>query len=209
MVIRLQSLESENIFGLIEMLFRIYIESDMDTITSTKQDGISTDNLKTALKSQYRAEFAMLRQTIESCSERLWLSEDYENQFWHIAYHALFYTHLYAQIDEKSFSTWVKHLNNYQYMGALPYPPHDLVKIGLPYSKDDILQYLDICMDNIGNWVDKLDLNAPECGFWWYKMNKLEHQFNNLRHIQHHVGQLADRVREVEDVGTEWVGGKG
>jgi hypothetical protein len=55
--------------------------------------------------------------------------------------------------------------------------------------------------------VDRLDLTAPESGFYWYRMSKLEHQFVNLRHIQHHTGQLADRLRQEADRGVEWVGG--
>ncbi|MEZ4647921.1 MAG: hypothetical protein R3E97_03900 [Candidatus Eisenbacteria bacterium] len=47
---------------------------------------------------------------------------------------------------------------------------------------------------------------APESGFSWYKMSKLEHQFVNLRHIQHHMAVLAGRLREFADVGTRWVG---
>jgi len=36
-------------------------------------------------------------------------------------------------------------------------------------------------------------------------MPKLKHQFNNLRHIQHHVGQLVDRVRDGCDVGGKGI----
>ena len=39
--------------------------------------------------------------------------------------------------------------------------------------------------------VYRLDLTAPESGFYWYRMSKLEHHLVNLRHIQHHTGQLA------------------
>jgi len=52
-----------------------------------------------------------------------------------------------------------------------------------------------------------LDLDSAESGFSWYRMSKLEHQFVNLRHIQHHTGQLADRLRQEADRGVEWVGG--
>jgi hypothetical protein len=38
-------------------------------------------------------------------------------------------------------------------------------------------------------------------------MSKLEHQLVNLRHIQHHTGQLADRLRQAADRGLRWVGG--
>jgi hypothetical protein len=39
-------------------------------------------------------------------------------------------------------------------------------------------------------------------------MSKLEHQFVNLRHPQHHTGQLADRLRQHADLGVRWVGGR-
>jgi hypothetical protein len=38
-------------------------------------------------------------------------------------------------------------------------------------------------------------------------MPKLEHQFVNLRHIQHHTGQLADRLRQAANRGVQWLGG--
>jgi hypothetical protein len=37
-------------------------------------------------------------------------------------------------------------------------------------------------------------------------MGKLEHQFINIRHIQHHAAQLADRLRVAKNVGVAWVG---
>jgi hypothetical protein len=36
-------------------------------------------------------------------------------------------------------------------------------------------------------------------------MSKLEHQFVNIRHIQHHGAQLIDRVRSATHVGIGWV----
>ena len=54
--------------------------------------------------------------------------------------------------------------------------------------------------------VDALDLHAPECGFWWYKVSKLEHQLINLRHTQHHGAQLADRLRAAAGGHVKWVG---
>lgn len=181
----------------------------MDSGNTSTQNAIPVDVVKIILKSQYSAAFAMLRQVVECCPTNLWLSDAYTNQYWHIAYHAVFYTHLYAQVDEKAFQPWEKQRDNYQFMGSLPWEPYDKPDVGEPYSREDILEYLDFCESHIAGWVDKLDLNASECGFWWYKMSKLEHQFNNLRHIQHHAGQLADRLRNVLDLGSDWVGGKG
>jgi len=63
------------------------------------------------------------------------------------------------------------------------------------------------CQEMIDSAVDRLDLSAPDSGFPWYKMSKLEHQFVNLRHLQHHTGQLAERIRQVTGRGIRWAGG--
>jgi hypothetical protein len=36
-------------------------------------------------------------------------------------------------------------------------------------------------------------------------MNKLGVQFYNIRHIQHHVGQLEDRLRIGAGIGVRWI----
>ena len=54
--------------------------------------------------------------------------------------------------------------------------------------------------------VDALNLESPESGFSWYPISKLEHQIVNIRHIQHHTAQLADRLRAAHDVGIRWAG---
>jgi hypothetical protein len=56
--------------------------------------------------------------------------------------------------------------------------------------------------------VDALDLMSDESGFHWFPIPKLEHQLVNLRHIQYHTAQLADRLRAAEDVGIRWIGAR-
>ena len=56
------------------------------------------------LSNQYLASLKMLEKSISVCPEPLWLDEGYPNPFWHVAYHTLFYTHLYLSPDEASFS---------------------------------------------------------------------------------------------------------
>lgn len=155
--------------------------------------------------SQYRASLAMLRQAIELCSEDLWLSPAYHNQFWHVAYHAVFYTHLYVQPSEAQFRPWSKHLQDSQYLGPRPWAPNEPRKIGKPYAKTNVLEYLALCCAEVEANVPALRLE-DESGFYWLKFNKLELQFYNLRHLQHHTGQLADRLRSVTNIGLPWVG---
>jgi hypothetical protein len=37
-------------------------------------------------------------------------------------------------------------------------------------------------------------------------MSKLEHQLLNIRHLQHHTAQLADRLRQHAGAGIDWIG---
>ena len=76
-----------------------------------------------------------------------------------------------------------------------------------PYSVDEVKAYCLRCQSMIESAVDRLDLGAAQSGFPWYRMSKLEHQFVNLRHLQHHTGQLVDRLRQVAGHGVSWRGG--
>jgi hypothetical protein len=161
------------------------------------------DILRT-VASQYGASLAMLGRAIDVCPEPLWLSEDHKNRFWHIAYHALFYTHFYLQPVAADFHAWDKHRPDYQYLGPRPGPSQEAVKADTPYTKTELLEYYRLCRAEIDTRVPALDLMAPS-GFDWLPFDKLELQFYNIRHIQHHTGQLADRLRSAANIGLEWV----
>ena len=158
-------------------------------------------SLTATLKSQYYASLSMLRQAIDACPPELWTTDRYANPFWQVAYHTLFYTHLYLQPAEADFVPWERHREGYNSFGGEgPSNP-------VPYSVEEIQSYWHHCHDMVDSAVDRLDLTSAESGFYWYRMSKLEHQFVNIRHIQHHTGQLSDRLRQEADRGVEWVGG--
>ncbi|MGH9687967.1 MAG: DinB family protein [Candidatus Acidiferrales bacterium] len=167
-------------------------------------------DLKLPLKRQYHAALAMMRETIERCPDDVWLASDHKNAFWQIAYHALFITHLYLQQDEAAFRPWSQHQGDVQNPDGIAGPPDPnsgLPLIPKPYTKAQALEYWKFCDQLIDDAIDKLDLENPECGFRWYHMSKLEHQLVNLRHVQHHTAQLADRLRSAANIGIDWVGG--
>jgi hypothetical protein len=163
-----------------------------------------TVDTKEIIKSQYHASLDMLRQAITKCPASLWTDREPKNKFWHISYHALFYTHLYLQDSEEKFTPWMKHRNEYQFLGPLPWPPHEEPAIGEPYSKEEILEYLELCWKQVEDKVTSLDMDAPS-GFHWLPFRKMELQLYNIRHIQHHAGVLCDRLRNKENVGVDWV----
>jgi len=164
-----------------------------------------TISMADTLMKQYRAPLEMLERAIDLCPDSLWYSTEYHNRFWHIAYHALFYTNLYLHPCEADVVHWSKHRLNYNFLGALPFPPFEKPKIETPYEKVDLLECLDICRNAVAGRVPALDFEAPS-GFDWIPLNKLELQLYNIRHLQHHTGQLADRLRNAANIGVPWVG---
>jgi hypothetical protein len=161
---------------------------------------------RSVIAGQYRAALAMLEQTIAACPEPLWLDRTPRNAFWHIAYHTLFYTHLYAQDSEAAFVPWPKHREQCQFLGPLPWPPHALPAIGEPYHRSEVLEYLAVCRDEVSRRVATVDLEAAVSGFDWLPFGKLELQLYNIRHVQHHTGQLIDRLAARTRAGIAWVG---
>jgi hypothetical protein len=161
------------------------------------------DALRRVLKSQYRAAVGMLREAIERCPDDLWTATTYPNPFWRVAYHALYYTHLYLHPSDADFKARRKAGEEYRYMAGLP-SPSQRRKNAEPFSKADVLEYATFCLAVIGPAVDCLDLDAPKSGFWWYRMSKLEHQIVNIRHAQHHAAQLIDRLATAGGAAFKW-----
>ena len=159
--------------------------------------------LQTVLKSQYHASLVMLLEAIDLCPADLWTSDRYANPFWQVAYHTLYYTDLYLQPAEPGFTPWEHHRPQHHRFAANTESARALI----PYSREELADYGRRCDTSVDSAVDRLDLAAPESGFPSYRMTKLEHQLVNLRHLQHHTGQLADRIRQAAGRGVEWVGG--
>jgi hypothetical protein len=157
--------------------------------------------LQAILKSQYHASLSMLLEAIDSFPVSLWTSDTYTNPCWQVAYHTLYYTHLYLQPDESTFTPWEHHRPDHHRFG----PRTDSAGPLQPYAVADLSAYGRYCDALVDSALDRLDLTARSSGFSSYPMPKLEHQLVNLRHIHHHTGQLADRLRQVSCKGVSWV----
>jgi len=156
-------------------------------------------NIKPALIGQYRAGLKMLRQCVERCPEDVWTSGAHPRTYWRIAYHAAFFTHFYMVQNEAAFTPWVKHREDVDCLWETP-------PIVEPYTKDEMLEYIDLVDAGVDETVDGLDLESPETGFPWYKnMSKLDHELMNVRHTQGHIGQLSELLM-AHGVDTDWVG---
>jgi len=154
-------------------------------------------NIQQVIQSQYLASLDMMKQAIELCPAEMWDDRAVKNRFWQVAFHALFYVHFYLQPKEEDFVRWQKHQPHYDNMGQLDNNE--------PCSQADILEYLALIQQQVRVIVPTLDLEAPS-GFYWLPFNKLELQFYSMRHMQLHVGELAERLWDQAGVEVGWVG---
>lgn len=83
----------------------------------------ATTELPGVLKSQYHTSLAMLREAIEQCPDDLWLDMRPKNAFWQVAYHSLFFAHLYVGQDEAAFTPWAEHQRDNQFEDAIAGTP--------------------------------------------------------------------------------------
>ena len=160
---------------------------------------------------QFAATIQQQRLAIEACPEELWDDRTEGSPFWHLAYHALFFTDLYLSDDETTFRPREYHEDKAHFL------PGDYREfagvVGTPakaFTRDRLVDYAGHLQRKCEESFEKLtDERALErCGFWWYELNVGEFTLNNLRHLQHHTGQLVLLLRRRADIGIDWLGTK-
>lgn len=162
-------------------------------------------DIHTVIQSQYHASLDMLAQTIKKCPDKIWNRSEDKNLTWQLAYHTLFYTHLYLSPNEEKFSPWEKHRPDYYNMNTSADLKDEEPKIDKPYTKTEILEYLELLQGQIDEMVSIIDLHA-ESGFHWLPFNKLELQLYNIRHLMQHTGELGERLGYAEKIEIDWIG---
>jgi hypothetical protein len=160
--------------------------------------------MKAALISQYKAGLKMLAEVIERCPDRLWDDDSYASAYRRIVYHSLFYTAFYLSESADKFIPWEKHLHGYNQLGQFNDENQPLVIIAT-YSKTDLLNYTQYISENVAECVNNTN-EGDESGFYWIAMDKFELHLYNIRHLQHHTGQLIERLHQNGISGIGWVG---
>ena len=159
-------------------------------------------DLRSALEGQYRAGLTMLRECIEKCPDDLWAAGKHPRTTWRIAYHTLFYTHLYLAPTYEDFEPWAKH----QAQGRILW---DDDEDGVPpdettYTQAEMLEYQKHVEDNLSGWLGKINLESDNSGFDWYPIPKIDHQLVNIRHLGTHIGQLQEQLY-ARGIDLDWV----
>ncbi|MEO6288881.1 MAG: hypothetical protein ABIO76_03105 [Ginsengibacter sp.] len=159
--------------------------------------------MEKAVTSQYRASLKMLVDVINKCPNNLWDNGAYENRFWRIVYHTLFYTALYLNEGTSQFVPWRKHIANYNYLGSVNSDNKPVI-INSIYSKDEMIKYAKLIFKDCKKLIK--DNDGKESGFDWLPLSRLEIHIYNIRHLQHHIGQLIERLHQSGINRIKWEG---
>jgi hypothetical protein len=158
-------------------------------------------DIHSAIIDQYGAALEMLRLAIVQCPAARWDDPKGRKQFWLVAYHTIFYTHLYLSDNLGTFKPWEKYRKGIHRLGPAP----EKAETGEPYSQEEILEFLELCRKTVVDRVPSIDLGTAS-GFDWLPFNKLELQLYNLRHLQHHAAELIEWLGANEGIDVDWVG---
>jgi len=159
-------------------------------------------DIQSVIVDQYGAALEMLKQAIIKCPPASWADDPHSRkQFWLVAYHALFYTHLYLSDNLDTFKPWEKYRKGIHRLGPAP----EKAETGEPYSREEMLEFLEFCRKSVIERVPTLNLDV-ESGFEWLPFNKLELQLYTIRHLQHHAAELIEWLGANEGIDVDWVG---
>lgn len=173
--------------------------------------------LSKALKEQYHAGLAMLVDCVRKCPDDLWTApaasvpepdRPFHRSFWRIAFHTVYFSHLYLDQTVDDFQPWPGRRPGYfEGMWQKPWDvePFEFPEDAEPASKDEVLAYIEFVDGLIDPTIDHLDLDRQETGIPWYtNMTKLSHELLNLRHLQGHVGQLSELLM-MRGIDSKWI----
>lgn len=163
------------------------------------------DSISSAFRSQYIAALLMLRNSIIACPETVWNDSSYGNRFWHVSYHVLYFTALYLSPSLQESNLWEKCRKTYQALSKWESEPDYDPEQNIPYTKEELLDFIEFIQLRLEVAFDEVPMDSSS-GFPWISFNKLQLHIYNLRHLQHHTGQLTERIKQTTGKGIAWVG---
>lgn len=151
------------------------------------------DILKELLWKQFGATIDMLEDSTLVCPETCW------DKIWYAVYHTIFWLDFYSSENPDIFTPPEPFtLSEFDPAGVLP------ERI---YSKTELLQYLEFSRKKVFFLIDGLNEETVKERFITKKKNynRIEMILYNIRHVQHHVGQLNLLLRQNADLAGKWV----
>lgn len=155
--------------------------------------------LKQTLSSQFLAAIKMLENAIDLCPQNVWNQEKDFYDFWYITYHTLFFLDFYLTDSPDDYKQFGE-------IGLTELDPEGILPHRV-FTKDELKSFLEHCRVKCKNTINNLDTEkaASNYKFGSLEMTYLELLFYNMRHVQHHTGQLNLILRQQINSAPKWV----
>lgn len=160
------------------------------------------DYVKRILTGQFEAGLAMFNDCVVKCPAEHWEGRVAKYPFWEVAYHTLCFVDLYLSPGKKEF----------EFRPALH--PRGMSEFdgehpSRRFEREEILEYVAICrrkaVEVLAGETEE-SLTGPH-GFPGRPASRGELHIYNLRHLQHHAGQMGAYLRRVDaGIDPRWVG---
>lgn len=140
--------------------------------------------------SQFEAALAMLKQCLERCPAELWESKIAQLTVRQVAYHTLFFVDYYLD-TEAAFTLRDLHQTGGDEREPINSPGLDLAAT---------LEYVALCHGKLVATLrseTESSLLEPS-GFSWLPFSRAELHLYNMRHVQHHAGQISAHLRRLD-----------
>lgn len=154
---------------------------------------------KAILWRQFGASIDMLENALLACPEELWRDRSRRTEFWYVVYHTLFWLDRYLSGSAEGFAP------------PAPFTLDEMDPAGLMpervYEKDELRAYLAHCRRKCRATIEALtDARASEpCALGGSELSFAELLLYNMRHVQHHAGQLNLILRQKVGSAPGWV----
>ena len=148
---------------------------------------------------QFGASIDMLENALDACPEELWCDRECRPEFWYLVYHTLFYLGLYLSGAAEGFAPPAPFtLGEMDPRGVMP---------ERVYAKEELRAYLAHCRRKCRETIEALtDAPANEpCAVGRGELSFAELLLYNMRHVQHHAGQLNLILRQQVYSAPGWV----
>jgi uncharacterized damage-inducible protein DinB len=154
---------------------------------------------KTIIWQQFGAAIDMLENAMLACPDNLWGDRSQRPEFWYVVFHTLFFLDLYLSESDKGFTP------------PAPFTLDEMDTAGLlperVYTREELQSYLEHGREKCRSTIETLsdEKARRRCGFDWLEISVAETLLYNMRHVQHHAGQLNLILRQKTDSAPRWV----
>lgn len=173
---------------------------------STDKESAVLSEIQKSYSRQIGAAFKMLETAIENANDTTWTAKINNVPFWQMCYHVLWFTDFYFHADQKTFqprSFDVEGMKN-----VMVKPDSRMLEIQKhPISKSTMKAYCTYARQKANQFIQSIDNSffTTPSPFEWHGFPKIDLVDYNLRHLQHHVGQLDIILRREQNIGNPWI----